>query len=460
MNKPSKPYKKLYREARTENIRLRQTMEIQESGIQEQEYRIQEQESQMQAPERRLEYYDNANTPPSHNALSRQGRRQKKMQEKGGAGKAGKPRGAPGGHRGATSRPKPTEFKEHTPDRCPRCGSARLRVTDTEYRDITEVPPPPEAVTTRHEINTCACRACGEEEILPDTGLPSAGNYGHNVIAQVVSDRAERMPFRRNASAVRGLEMSSTTPHNIMRRVGVCLGRPTGEIAASMRRAAVVHADETSIRLNGVKVWVWIFFDPATGNTLFVVRPGRGADVPREVLGEGWDGTLVCDGWTSYKRYRVQRCRAHITREMRHAAEKCGCRKCNGALETLRRTYADACNIASSRMSGARRAAARRRLHKRIRAMMRRCGSLHAIGKFMGKLGRALPDLFRFVLDPSIPPTNNAAERGLREIVVHRKMRGGIRAEGTMEWMGNLFTCVSTWKNRGLDYLQEIARYV
>ena len=198
------------------------------------------------------------------------------MQEKGDAGKAGKPRGAPRGHRGATSRPKPTEFEEHTPDKCPRCGSARLRVTDTECRDITEVPPPPGAVTTRHEINTCACRACGEEEILLATGLPSAGNYGRNVIAQVVSNHVERMPFRRNASAVRGLEMSSTTPHNIMRRVGVCLGRPTGEIAASMRRAAVVHADETSIRLNGVKVWVRIFFDPATGHALFVVRPGRG----------------------------------------------------------------------------------------------------------------------------------------------------------------------------------------
>ncbi|MDE0267098.1 MAG: hypothetical protein OXK17_08840, partial [Thaumarchaeota archaeon] len=88
MNKPAKPYKKLYREARTEIIKLRQTIEIQE-------YRIQEQESRIQVLERRLEYYDNANTPPSHNALSRQGRRQKKMQEKGGAGKAGKPRGAP-----------------------------------------------------------------------------------------------------------------------------------------------------------------------------------------------------------------------------------------------------------------------------------------------------------------------------------------------------------------------------
>ncbi len=159
MNGPSKPYKKLYREARTGIIRLRQTIEIRESGMQEQESRMQEQESRMQAPERRLEYYDNANTPPSHNALSRQGRRQKKMQERGAAGKAGKPRGAPGGRRGAASRPKPAEFEEHTPDRCPRCGSARMKVTDTEYRDITEVPPPPGAVTARHEINTCACRA-------------------------------------------------------------------------------------------------------------------------------------------------------------------------------------------------------------------------------------------------------------------------------------------------------------
>ena len=49
--------------------------------------------------------------------------------------------------------------------------------------------------------------------------------------------------------------------------------------------------------------------------------------------------------------------------------------------------------------------------------------------KFMVKLRNAGSDLFRFVLDPKIPPTNNAAERGLREIVVHRKIQGSIRAE-------------------------------
>ncbi len=157
--------------------------------------------------------------------------------------------------------------------------------------------PPPEAVTTRHKIHTCACRACGESNILSETGLPSAGNYGHNVIAQVVSNHVERMPFRRNAAAVRGLEMSPTTPHNIMRRVGACLGRPAGDVAESIRRAAVVHADEMSIRLNGSKVWVWIFLDPATGNTLYVVRPTRGRTCQERCSGrDGTGSSSATDG--------------------------------------------------------------------------------------------------------------------------------------------------------------------
>ena len=111
-------------------------------------------------------------------------------------------------------------------------------------------------------------------------------------------------------------------------------------------------------------------------------------------------------------------------------------------------------------MSGVRRGRKRRRLHRRICAMVCNHRGFYAVGRFMGMPGRALPNLLAFVKDPFIPPTNNAAERGLREMVVHRKIRGGIRSEGTMELMGNLFSCVSTWKSRGIDYLREIARYV
>ena len=43
-----------------------------------------------------------------------------------------------------------------------------------------------------------------------------------------------------------------------------------------IRRAKILHADETSIHLNGRNVWVWILYDPLTGNALYVIRDNRG----------------------------------------------------------------------------------------------------------------------------------------------------------------------------------------
>ena len=78
----------------------------------------------------------------------------------------------------------------------------------------------------------------------------------------------------------------------------------------------------------------------------------------------------------------------------------------------------------------------------------------------MTKLENALPDLFTFVLNPTAPPTNNPAERGLREIVVHRKVRGQMKSDNTPEVMGNIFTCFTTWKARGTDHLAEMVKYL
>ncbi len=116
------------------------------------------------------------------------------------------------------------------------------------------------------------------------------------------------MPFRMIADRMSryGITLSSGTTHNIMRRLGASPGTPAAAIAAMIRKARILHADETSIHLNGRNVWVWILHDPLTGHALYVIRDSRGAKVLKEALG-GWDGTLVCDGWTAYGKYRVQR---------------------------------------------------------------------------------------------------------------------------------------------------------
>ena len=78
----------------------------------------------------------------------------------------------------------------------------------------------------------------------------------------------------------------------------------------------------------------------------------------------------------------------------------------------------------------------------------------------MTKLSDALPSLFRFATDPAIRATNNATGRALRELVVHRKVRGSIRSGKTTDRLANLCTRVATWKARGIDYAAQVARCV
>ena len=55
---------------------------------------------------------------------------------------------------------------------------------------------------------------------------------------------------------------------------------------------------------------------------------------------------------------------------------------------------------------------------------------------------------------------NNPAENGLREVAVHRKVRGSMRSDETMEWFGNLFSCIAMWKAKEVDYSTEIRKYI
>ncbi|MGH2614587.1 MAG: IS66 family transposase, partial [Thermomicrobiales bacterium] len=64
-------------------------------------------------------------------------------------------------------------------------------------------------------------------------------------------------------------------------------------------------------------------------------------------------------------------------------------------------------------------------------------------------------DLFTFVADPAVPPTNNAAERALRPLVVARKISGGTRSEGGSATRMVLHSLVATWELRGLDPVAE-----
>ena len=405
-------------------------------------------------------------TPPSHNTLSGKAEKARKKRSARAKKATDKPARRPGGqkgHKGTTRKPVPTEFKEHTAKNCRRCKSEEIVETGKRTRNITETPPPPKEVTTQHTIHEYDCKGCGLKGFTPETGLPDEGAYGKNVVVETTENFVDRLTNRRIAEKMtrRGAPMGAATAHNVVKRTGKALAGPANAILAAMLLACnVLNVDETSFSLNGKLVWVWIITDPITGMAVYVIRDSRGRKVLEEVLGK-WAGTIVCDGWQAYWAYHIQRCWAHILREM-HDIQAKNRDDWNAAHVTrmIERIFNDAVAASKTCKTIGARKAARRRLIRRTRYIARQYIDDPVLGKFMGKLDRAAGDLFEFVVDPTIPPTNNIAERGLREIVVHRKIRGAIRAVETMEWMGNLFTCVMTWKSQGKDYREELVKYV
>ena len=406
---------------------------------------------------KRDNYNDNAHTPTSKNTITQKAKKAEKAKK----GKKNGKSGAKKGHRGSSHHyDNPNETRNVTMNRCsdPDCGSANLECTGVE-KILTEEMVPAWKKTIENNVSYYTCLSCGKKHQRADDPQLRNGRYGPNVVIQVILNYIHRMPNRLNAECIAllaSIMMSPGTIHKILERFCNRLIPNAKVMEQYMRRARILHVDETSISLNGKNAWMWTFFDPKSGRVLFTIRKSRGRDVPNEVLGEDWNGILVADGWSAYARYVVQRCTAHLIREVRNIADKNPDDKdAAHVLSVFRRILRDAKKDISDDIRNTQH----RRLTQRMLNMINKYRSHSLLGKCMEKLERALPDTFRFVLDSEIPADNNPAERHLREPVVHRKIRGCIRSEKTMEWLGALFTCVSTWKCQGLDYVKELAKY-
>ena len=455
--------KKLYRQSKIKIVKLEQAIEIRDKQLEEQGIQLEKQDTLMvkmaetiKKLEAALKRYDNPNTPPSKKFP-----KAKKTQPSRNHGPKRK-QGGQKGHPGKTSKPKPTKFQEHKPEKCPDCSSENLEITDSIKRNITERRKIIKVTTTCHTIHTCKCLKCGRIDIAPDTTriVPKNGSYGHGIVSDVLSSFESRMPIKmisKNSQRDTGIHLSTGAICNILYRVGSCLKTQTAQILASLYHAKMLHMDETSFKVNGKLFWVWIFFNPDTGESYYAIRKSRGSDVPKELL-PNWKGIVICDGWQSYKIFgKIQRCWAHIIREALHLFERNpDSRAAKSLLQSLHRIYHDA----KKKRKAREREAAHKLLTRRIKKLLTKYGNNPLLKKYIGKLERALPDMFRFVLDPRIPSTNNAAERELREIVIHRKIRGQLKSKNTTETLGNIFSCFTTWKNQGINHLAEMTNYL
>jgi len=383
---------------------------------------------------KRLAAYENAHTPYSRKLF--------KPKPKAVGKKKGRPSGLPG-----VTRPNPTPDKtiESKFKRCPNCKKRKLVWLGKEERFIEEIPEPQPVKVTKFVNNIYLCACCGENVIAKQKDCPDAGRFGNRVLAETALMKfEERQTFRKIKDSLERRWKLYVTPASIMhlnQRVSFALEAEHTKLIAKIRASDVVYADETSLRINGIKSWIWIFV--AKDAVLCVIRKSRGSGVVKEILGDS-EGILVCDGWKPYTSCRrvIQRCWAHLLREADETESK--------------KLYELLCQLFADAKSGIERTEA----EERLRSILSHCYKGEKSVNLLKKIRNGFDNWFTFLTYQNVEPTNNTAERALREHVVIRKIIGGLRSEKGARVHEVIMSCFATWKLAGLNLFTTLVSFL
>jgi transposase len=436
--------------------------------------KIEELDREMAELKRRLSLYENANSPPSKNSLLyREMRRRRRNRSSEGEGLGSAPRkpGRKEGHEGVTQLFRPTGQVVHAMERCPRCDSTSLSVDTTERRTVVDVPEPLPYTVKEHVINTYRCSGCGADGLVPESvgkELPSSSVeesseggviLGKNALSTISTlCSVARLPQRKISYALEtlyGLRLSPATIGHALQKASERLEGFQESVRKKINRSKKANFDETGMPVAGRKGWIWV---AATKRLAFVqVAMSRGRDVLERYF-PGFRGIATVDGWKPYRYFSlIQRCWAHVLREAEVLSLRARGREEAGALlSSLRAIFHETKSGLEEHPPPNK--SLHYRMLRRLRALLSREYMDADVLKFVSKVKDASRDLFTFTLYRGVEPTNNHAERELREPIVHRKIRGQLKSEEGMTMFSRLMTAVSTWELQGLNPFVEFRR--
>ena len=374
---------------------------------------------------------------------------------------------APPRHRRAQGygrrRLRPTARQVHALAHCPHCGTALRGGTVKRTREVLEVAPTP-VVVTEHVYLERRCPHCGGRW-LPGPELAGRvvgqGRLGVGLLSLIAVLREElRLPIgaiQWYLAAVHALRLSVGGIVGALRTVAARAAPRVAGLQESIRASPVLHVDETGWREDGANGYVWTF---STATVRRFVRGSRERAVLEREVGTAYAGVLVSDFYAAYTGYagRHQYCWAHLLRDVddlvaQHRQEAAVVGWADGVHALYQRATADAPPEPDP--------TARRRARQDYEAALGTwCAPYVGVAAaaqrvLCERITSHLSDLFLFVEDPTVPPTNNAAERSLRHLVTARKISGGTRSPAGTATKMTLATLFGTWRLQGLDPLTE-----
>ena len=199
----------------------------------------------------------------------------------------------------------PDKVVVHAPDQCACCGLplAEAVAEPGERRQVADLPPL-RLFITEHQSQRKTCGGCGAVTCgaFP-AGVSQTAQYGSRVKALgVYLSSYQLLPYGRIAQLFAdlfGARLSPATLFAAQQAGAEKLSAVLSDIKESLQQAAVVHFDETGLRVGGKLHW--LHSAGTTALTYYDWHEKRGKDgMSKAGVLSDFAGTAVHDGWASY----------------------------------------------------------------------------------------------------------------------------------------------------------------
>jgi transposase len=269
---------------------------------------------------------------------------------------------------------------------------------------------------------------------------------------------AQAIPFERLArllSDLFGLAISEGALANILHDSAPAFETQAGAIKHRLLSGTVLQSDETSARVGKRTFWTWVFHH--ADSAYFVTAASRGKKVVEAFLGDRRPDVWVSDrlsaqmGWA---RVDHQVCLAHLIRDVQYAMDAGDAAFAPGVMGLLKR----AVGIGRRRQTLADSTLVlyQSRLQKRLDTLLAITPTTAAGQKLQRIIKRFRQNLFVFITNRAVPPTNNGSEQALRPCVVFRKVTNCFRSAWGAALYADVRSVFETARRRDIPILQAI----
>lgn len=355
----------------------------------------------------------------------------------------------------------PTRTLDVRAKHCPHCagdvsGAAQTALERYDRIELPEITPD----VTRVVLHGGLCPCCAKRfKAAAPEGLEPGSPFGPNLRAFLLYLRVSHaISFERLAklaSDLLGLQISEGALVNIMAGSAGAFARACAAIRARLLSGSCLQSDETGMRVGKKTWWNWVFHHG--DSAVFLIVPSRGKAVVEGFLGEHRPDFWVSDrlaaqmGWAA-KEHQV--CLAHLIRDVQYAIDEGD----TAFAPKLKQLFEHACRIGRRRslLADATLRSYVYKLEQRLDRLLQIAPSGREGEKLQRMIKRYRQNLFVFVTNRELPPTNNGSEQALRPCVTFRKVTNCFRSEWGARLYADIRSVLETARRRAIGPLRAI----